>query len=71
MALELPLDQRAQVASALLASLDDPADDPAGVQAASRRDPLNFRPVGVQRDAGTEMTHTERSQIWRTSDGTH
>lgn len=33
-ALALPPGERAQVASALLASLDDPADDPAAVQAA-------------------------------------
>lgn len=34
MALALPPDERARVASALLASLDDPADDAAEVQAA-------------------------------------
>jgi putative addiction module component (TIGR02574 family) len=33
-ALALPLDERAKVASALLASLDEPADDPAEVHAA-------------------------------------
>jgi putative addiction module component (TIGR02574 family) len=33
-ALTLPLDERAKVASALLASLDEPADDPAEVEAA-------------------------------------
>lgn len=33
MALALPVEERAKVASALLASLDDPADDPAEVQA--------------------------------------
>jgi putative addiction module component (TIGR02574 family) len=33
-ALALPPDERAQVASALLTSLDDPADDPAEVRTA-------------------------------------
>ncbi len=33
-ALALPIDERAKVASALLASLDEPADDPAEVEAA-------------------------------------
>ena len=34
MALALPPDERAQVANAVLASLDDPADDPAEVRTA-------------------------------------